>query len=337
MDYKYIEQLLERYWQCETSLEEEAILKTFFNQTHIPSHLMPYKPLFVSEKMWQDVKLGEDFDARIMAHIEKDEPVKARRITWVRRMMPLYKAAASVAIILTLGNAAQSSFRREATVENDYNYENYQDSYNDPEMAYNQISDALQMVSQSLSEASKQDSLLQVQPKETQKNNKMKRVLCLLLIACSIHVWGQDFASKFMEQCAKEDGDIQCQTVSPIMMEKLRDTMTAPDGDRDEEVPEYLLSKLKSARIITATKQSEKLFREAEQLIEKNKNRFSPLVENQPGQNNKVFVRKHDEVIRELVVLNLNPDEKTLTIVNLTGDMDDRFMKILSSGKLKQD
>ena len=88
----------------------------------------------------------------------------------------------------------------------------------------------------------------------------MKRVLCLLLIACSIHVWGQDFASKFMEQCAKEDGDIQCQTVSPIMMEKLMDTMTAPDGDRDEEVPEYLLSKLKSARIITATKQSEKLF-----------------------------------------------------------------------------
>ena len=143
----------------------------------------------------------------------------------------------------------------------------------------------------------------------------MKCVLCLLLIACSIHVWGQDFASKFMEQCAKEDGEIQCQTVSPIMMEKLMDTMTAPDGDRDEEVPEYLLSKLKSARIITATKQSEKLFREAEQLI----------------------VRKHDEVIRELIVLNLNPDEKTLTIVNLTGDMDDRFMKILSSGKLKQD
>ena len=104
-----------------------------------------------------------------MAHIEKDEPVKARRITWVRRMMPLYKAAASVAIILTLGNAAQSSFHREAAVENDYNYENYQDSYNDPEMAYNQISDALQMVSQSLSEASKQDSLLQMQPKETQK------------------------------------------------------------------------------------------------------------------------------------------------------------------------
>ena len=30
MDYKYIEQLLERYWNCETSLEEEQILRAFF-------------------------------------------------------------------------------------------------------------------------------------------------------------------------------------------------------------------------------------------------------------------------------------------------------------------
>ena len=28
MDYKYIKQLLERYWNCETSLEEEDILRT---------------------------------------------------------------------------------------------------------------------------------------------------------------------------------------------------------------------------------------------------------------------------------------------------------------------
>ena len=30
MDYKYIEQLLERYWEGETTLQEEAILRTFF-------------------------------------------------------------------------------------------------------------------------------------------------------------------------------------------------------------------------------------------------------------------------------------------------------------------
>ncbi|MBQ4446467.1 MAG: pyruvate ferredoxin oxidoreductase, partial [Prevotella sp.] len=32
MDYKYIEQLLERYWQGMTTLEEERILRAFFSQ-----------------------------------------------------------------------------------------------------------------------------------------------------------------------------------------------------------------------------------------------------------------------------------------------------------------
>ena len=36
MDYKYIEQLLERYFNAETSLEEESILRTFFSQTDVP-------------------------------------------------------------------------------------------------------------------------------------------------------------------------------------------------------------------------------------------------------------------------------------------------------------
>jgi hypothetical protein len=32
MDYKYIEQLMERYWNAETSMEEESILRSFFSQ-----------------------------------------------------------------------------------------------------------------------------------------------------------------------------------------------------------------------------------------------------------------------------------------------------------------
>ena len=45
--------------------------------------------------------------------IEEDEPikVKARTITLTQRLKPLFKAAAVVAIFLTLGNAAQESFQ----------------------------------------------------------------------------------------------------------------------------------------------------------------------------------------------------------------------------------
>ena len=106
MDYKYIEQLLERYWRCETSLQEEEILRMFFLQENIPANLQPYRHLFTYEQNEKTVNvLGDDFDQKILGMVEEDEPVKARIITMRQRLMPLFKAAAVVAIILTLGNA----------------------------------------------------------------------------------------------------------------------------------------------------------------------------------------------------------------------------------------
>lgn len=108
MDYKYIEQLLERYWRCETSLQEEEILRAFFSQEDIPAALLPYRDLFAyGQREKEESVLGSDFDQRVLGIIEKDEPVKARVITMRHRLMPLFKAAAVVAIILTLGNAMQ--------------------------------------------------------------------------------------------------------------------------------------------------------------------------------------------------------------------------------------
>lgn len=114
MDYKYINQLLERYWRCETSLEEEDILRAFFCQDNIPAELLRYKALFAYEEQEpkQDV-LGEDFDERLMETIRKEQPVKARVIKMPQRLRPLAKAAAMVAIVLTLGNAMQVPYARQ--------------------------------------------------------------------------------------------------------------------------------------------------------------------------------------------------------------------------------
>lgn len=114
MDYKYINQLLERYWNCETSLEEEGILRAFFSQKDVPAELRQYQSLFAYQQLEAKEKhLGADFDNRLLAMIEEDEPikVKARTITLTQRLKPLFKAAAVVAIFLTLGNAAQESFQ----------------------------------------------------------------------------------------------------------------------------------------------------------------------------------------------------------------------------------
>lgn len=111
MDYKYINQLLDRYWQGETSIEEENILRTFFSQEEIPAALLPFKALFVYQQ--SEVKsdvLGDEFDKKMMSLIPEESVVKAKHLSMAVRLRPLFKAAAVVAIILTLGNAMQVPF-----------------------------------------------------------------------------------------------------------------------------------------------------------------------------------------------------------------------------------
>ena len=126
MDYKYIEQLLERYWIAETSLEEESILRTFFSQKDIPAEMEHLRPLFTDDAVGQT--LDDDFDARIMqvigvtteeSHVS-EHVVKAREVSLTQRLMPLFKAAAVVAIILTLGGALQAPWDSTWNTPDDY-------------------------------------------------------------------------------------------------------------------------------------------------------------------------------------------------------------------------
>ena len=82
MDYKYIEQLLDRYFSAETTLEEERILRTFAN--------------------------------------DGAPVVKAVEITLTRRLMPLFKAAAVIAIFLTVGGALQAPWDNSWNKHDDY-------------------------------------------------------------------------------------------------------------------------------------------------------------------------------------------------------------------------
>ena len=147
MDYKYNEQLLERYWACETSPEEEQILRTFFRQKEVPAHLLPYKNLFAYEDAMQNVHLNGDFDERVLSLVERPT-VKIRHIQTRNRMMPLFKAAAMITIMLSLGGIAQHTFFNDR--QTDYNYDAYKDTYTDPKSAYGTVSEALQTVSESL-------------------------------------------------------------------------------------------------------------------------------------------------------------------------------------------
>ena len=87
----------------------------FFSQKDVPAELRSYRELFAYQQseVKEDV-LDEAFDARITALIEEPAPVKARLVTLPQLLRPLFKAAAVVAILLTLGNAMQVPFSQNA-------------------------------------------------------------------------------------------------------------------------------------------------------------------------------------------------------------------------------
>ena len=130
MDYKYIEQLLERYFEAETTLKEEQILKAFFEQ---------------SEEELPEETLGDDFDERLLQMTEEVPQVKARAISLTDRLKPLFRAAAVVGILLTLSNALNQSFNDNDTWvdEDDFALRQIEPSVDEPAMAYEHSKDSL--------------------------------------------------------------------------------------------------------------------------------------------------------------------------------------------------
>ena len=100
-DYKKIDEILTRYWQCETSVEEEKTLQDFFlHSTNIPQHLLKYQSLFDYRDAKQAEKLSDDFDEKILNQINA-EP-KRKRIYFPQML----KLVAGIALLVGLGFTA---------------------------------------------------------------------------------------------------------------------------------------------------------------------------------------------------------------------------------------
>lgn len=114
MDYKFIEQLLVRYFAAETTAEEERLLQAGMAMPDLPAHLAQYRPLFESLRIEKSVRLDEAFDRRVMAAAGISQPqritVRARRSTLAHSVRPLWQAAAAVAIVALIGIGAGRSF-----------------------------------------------------------------------------------------------------------------------------------------------------------------------------------------------------------------------------------
>jgi len=99
MDYKNINHLLEKYWEGETSLQEEETLQQYFNHNNVAPELKQFKSLFQFFKEEQDVMISDDFEKRLLQEIEKEQkvvPAKIRKLSW----MTSIRTIAAVGILL---------------------------------------------------------------------------------------------------------------------------------------------------------------------------------------------------------------------------------------------
>lgn len=77
MDYKQIEFLLEKYWQCRTTLEEEEELKSCLRgKEKWPAELEEYRTFFEYQQLEKSVRLDEDFDRKVLNLIQVNKKVK---------------------------------------------------------------------------------------------------------------------------------------------------------------------------------------------------------------------------------------------------------------------
>jgi hypothetical protein len=86
MKYEEIHEMLDRYWEGETTLEEERRIKTYFNSGGIDERLRPIAALFQAMREEQTVQLTN----------------KAKAVS-IRPQMYQWAVAASVALLLAAG------------------------------------------------------------------------------------------------------------------------------------------------------------------------------------------------------------------------------------------
>ena len=84
MDCKNISNLVERYFECNTTAQEEQMLRDYFQNEEVAEELLAYKDLFCGMQDEASVSLPADFDVKIQERIKSQKsktPFKARIIS----------------------------------------------------------------------------------------------------------------------------------------------------------------------------------------------------------------------------------------------------------------
>ncbi len=164
MDLHDVERLLEKYWQTETTLEEEEQLRAFFAKGPVPPQLNAAADLFAFFQSEKSKTLAQNFDGAVTKQLKARQGGKLVSMIGYGNMA---RIAAGIAVVV----AATFLIRQE--IRKNYPQE-VQDTFTDPQLAFEETKRALQMISNSFGKAKKEASKVQML-NEAEKKIQMKQ------------------------------------------------------------------------------------------------------------------------------------------------------------------
>ena len=141
MDSEKINELLSKYWNCETTLEEERQLQVYFRNSQVPESLKETASLFQYFEEERKKNITDiAFDSQVTKQTRKQKSPMAALVYNSMRI------AAGVIVLVLAVWLVRLEVRKSAADE-------VTDTYNDPKMAFEETKKALMMISKSFGTA----------------------------------------------------------------------------------------------------------------------------------------------------------------------------------------
>lgn len=160
-------ELLNKYWSCETTLEEEQQLREYFRERDIPEE---WKELAVLFRYFEENKKKSlsdiSFDRRVMEKVH----VPAKQGKMVKLLFNSMRIAAGLAVVLVATWFIRTEVRKSTPQE-------VVDTYDDPKLAFEETKKALMMISKSFGTAeehAKKINMFNEAQEEIQKKKETK-------------------------------------------------------------------------------------------------------------------------------------------------------------------
>jgi hypothetical protein len=167
MDSKKLNELLEKYWACESSLEEEQQLHEYFRTNTVPGYLKETAELFHyfdenKKKSVDDLAFDEEVLEKVKSGTSTETPKKSKMVRLVYNSM---RIAAGVTVVMVATWFIRTEIRKttpQAMV----------DTYDDPKLAFEETKKALLMISKSFGRAETETKKIDLFNKATDEVKK---------------------------------------------------------------------------------------------------------------------------------------------------------------------